>query len=153
MIRRHPMCKHQRCQICMDDHMALERLLRERCGGGKVDWLSKYHAFMKSRPGGAETVHGWATPESFEDGNIDAFVADWIGGEVNEVPEGRISETEKEIARLRSFIQRVAKEIDCLGPGCPWCEQEGDDGENAHPLTMLAEDALIVLQPNIRCEP
>lgn len=80
MILRHPMCKHFRCEVCMEDHMALERLLRERCGGGNADWLSKYHTFMKSRPGGgAETVHGWATPESFEEENIAAFVADWTG--------------------------------------------------------------------------
>ncbi len=77
MKRHHPMCEHSRCDICMEDHMALERLLREKCGGGNVDWLSKYHTFMKTRTGGAETAHGWATPESFDDANIEAFVAGW----------------------------------------------------------------------------
>jgi len=81
MKRHHPMCKETHCNICMEDHLALERLLREKCGGKNRDWLSKYHTFMNSRPGGAETIHGWATPESFYEENIEEFVDAWTRDE------------------------------------------------------------------------
>ena len=77
MVLHHPMCKLSRCETCLTDHIALEKELKRRCGGGNFDWLSKYHKFMKSRPGGAETEFGWATPESFEEENIQAFVDEW----------------------------------------------------------------------------
>jgi len=74
---RHPNCKEQDCSVCMEDHMLLETELRSRCGGRKLDWLSKYHSFISKRLGRAETEWGWATPECFEEVNINAFVEDW----------------------------------------------------------------------------
>lgn len=76
MILHHPNCRVSQCETCMTDHLTLEQELRRRCGGANFDWLSKYHTFMQSRRGGAETEYGWATPESFDEENIQAFV-DW----------------------------------------------------------------------------
>ena len=83
MILHHSMCQDHDCKICLDDHIALEQELKKRCGGANLDWLSKYHKFITLNFGEAETEFGWATPKSFDESNIDAFVNDWKRTEEN----------------------------------------------------------------------
>lgn len=73
----HPNCKQYRCPICFEDHDMLGRLLNKLCGtDNKVDHLSKIHKWMSDKGINPETEWGWATPETFEETNIKAYV-DW----------------------------------------------------------------------------
>jgi hypothetical protein len=58
----------------MEDHEALEALLIKRTGNDAIDHLGHYHRWLSEHNIEPETEYGWATPESFEQNNINAYV-------------------------------------------------------------------------------
>ncbi len=75
MLQRHPNCKQDNCEVCLEDHEALEERLRKEMGGNLIDHLCQYRKFMDKRLGrSSETDWGWACPEVFEEENIKAYL-------------------------------------------------------------------------------
>lgn len=76
MILHHPNCALPKCEICMADHVALQAELEKRTSDTRTDHLGKYHLWLSRHGIPPETEFGWATPETFDDENIAAYVAD-----------------------------------------------------------------------------
>lgn len=74
MILHHPNCELPKCEICMADHIDLQKELEKRTGNSRIDHLGKYHGWMSQHGIPAETEFGWATPQAFDDNNISAYV-------------------------------------------------------------------------------
>ena len=75
----HEICWDTNCGICFDEHTELGKELDRRTGNNSVDHLGKYHKWLGDHGIEPETEYGWATAASFEEENINAYVADWLG--------------------------------------------------------------------------
>ena len=80
-IQRHPYCKVDRCEICLEDCLALNDYLFERTGLQRRfhDMLGEYRAWLDSYGILAESPSGWALPTVFQEKNVEAFIAEQIG--------------------------------------------------------------------------
>ena len=76
MEMRHPNCRNDRCSVCLRDHGLLNDLLDKLTGDDTVDHLGRYRSWLERNGGNFETEWGWATPEVFEDDNINSY-AKW----------------------------------------------------------------------------
>lgn len=80
----HPNCRNIDCGVCFKDHTKLQKKLEELTGDNKAyDHLGKYHKWLSDNGINPETEWGWATPESFEEENILAYVK-WFKKEYRE---------------------------------------------------------------------
>jgi hypothetical protein len=62
----------------MEDHEQLQQILEERTGIDTIDHLGQYHSWLSKHGISPETEYGWATPESFDEENINAYVEEVI---------------------------------------------------------------------------
>jgi hypothetical protein len=78
-VQRHTFCQMDYCETCLEDHMALEKYLDDKCKSSyPTDFLGKYRTFLDEHLSHCpETQTGWAHPACFEPHNIDAFIAAW----------------------------------------------------------------------------
>ncbi len=80
VILRHPNCRYSRCEICMEDHEELGKILTKLTMNDKIDHLGKYHLWLSKHGIEPETEWGWATPETFLRENIERYVNDFMEG-------------------------------------------------------------------------
>lgn len=78
MILHHPNCKDSDCHVCFEDHTTLGAELASRTADHSVDHLGLYHRWLSKHGINPETEWGWATPETFEETNIHAYVMEHI---------------------------------------------------------------------------
>jgi len=79
----HPNCRDNRCSTCLSDHLKLGKLLDNFCKtDNRIDHLGKIHLWMSKNNQQPETEYGWATPETFDMDNINAYIEAYINGEV-----------------------------------------------------------------------
>ena len=78
----HQYCRMTDCRLCLADHEALEKALDELTGDNTVDHLGRMHRWMKLKGREAETEWGWATPQTFEEKNIEEYVQDYKAGKI-----------------------------------------------------------------------
>ena len=75
MKLHHPKCDNPRCEICLEDHEALQAQLSKMCGTGfEVIHLDLIKKWMNDNGKDPETEWGWFTPEVFEEKNINEYV-------------------------------------------------------------------------------
>ena len=84
IVRLHHInCQDSKCHICLRDHLDLAELLDNLCNtDNRIDHLGKLHLWMSKNGYVTETEWGWATPETFEKDNIEAYVNAYKKGEV-----------------------------------------------------------------------
>ncbi len=75
----HKNCNDDRCALCFKEHTDLGYELEMRTGINTVDHLGKYHKWLSDHGIEPETEWGWATDASFDEDNINAYVAYWVG--------------------------------------------------------------------------
>lgn len=75
---RHPVCRHVRCQVCLEDHLTLGRYFDGQCGtSNRVDHLGRYHSWLTRNGHQAETEFGWGHPDTFKAENIQAYIEEY----------------------------------------------------------------------------
>lgn len=80
VILRHPHCRIHGCNICYEDHIALDEEFNRRCGTKNLDHLRTYRVFWEKATGRiAETETGWAVPEVFDEEKIANYVFEQTG--------------------------------------------------------------------------
>jgi hypothetical protein len=76
MIRTHKKCMDVHCSICMEEHLALGKYLREQIGDND-DHLGKFHYWLwvkkRIEP---ETEYGWGSDAYFDDDLIREYIED-----------------------------------------------------------------------------
>jgi len=77
--QRHPNCTDTECDVCLNDVLRLRDELLHRIGWEKdfIDVLGHYRGWLERQGFVAETEHGWATPQVFDESNVEAYVAHW----------------------------------------------------------------------------
>ncbi len=60
--------------MCLEDHIALGEYLEERTHLFHVDHLGRYRGWIDKHGIPAETEWGWATAETFDEENIEAYI-------------------------------------------------------------------------------
>ena len=75
MKQSHPNCQDPACSLCFREMYLLERYLEKATGDEhKTDHLGKYHKWLADNNIPNETEVGWASPETFLDENINAYI-------------------------------------------------------------------------------
>lgn len=75
MKLHHPNCTDPKCDICLEDHEELGRLLDKLCEtGNKKDHLAGIYLWLSRNGKEPETEWGWFKPEVFQDENIRQYV-------------------------------------------------------------------------------
>ena len=79
MELHHKNCQDTECSICFSDAIKLEKYLCKQTGtGNRVDHLGKYHKWLADNGINPETEFGWFTSDTFDDENIQNYIA-WYG--------------------------------------------------------------------------
>lgn len=82
-VRHHFDCMFYQCQTCLDDHGRLAEYIEASSGLSSRyhDFLGEYRSWLDANEIYAEGKDGWATRESWDKKNVDAFVATILKGE------------------------------------------------------------------------
>ena len=81
MKQSHPNCTNHRCQVCLEEHLALGRRLDELTGeSNRVDHLGRFHLWLKKNGHDPETEHGWGTEAAFDDVLIGQYATEFKAG-------------------------------------------------------------------------
>lgn len=76
MIQHHINCQDTNCSICFSDANKLGKYLDEQTDTkNRVDHLGKYHKWLYDNGINPETEFGWPTSATFDDKNIQNYIA------------------------------------------------------------------------------
>ena len=79
----HPYCQNTECHVCFREHIMLGDYLDEKCEtNNNIDHLGKYHKWMSDNGFVPETEYGWASPETFNDNNIEAYIKNYLESDI-----------------------------------------------------------------------
>jgi len=79
--QRHILCDKDRCEVCLNDCVALTDYLFERTGLQRQfhDMLGEYRTWLDKNHIPAESEYGWPRPQVFDAKNVDAFIEFQVG--------------------------------------------------------------------------